>query len=160
MVDQVYYSAGDTDVASALLATVLLSTTLQMAGVAFNHRRRGFFALGKELAIVLSGCKPLVDTRRMVSGFEFVGVPVDLRGERTGCKMIELVVESVPSVTIVICNTLTGRGLTTASYVPLCSIFVSLLTIATTSTGVFFGFDSDPESLRLGVGIDQPERPQ
>jgi hypothetical protein len=150
MVDQVYYSAGDTDVASALLATVLLSTTLQMAGVAFIHRRRGSFALGKELAIVLSGCKPLVDTRRMVSGFEFVGVPVDLRGERTYCKMIELVVESVPSVTIVICNTLAGRGLTTASYVAFCSIFVSLLTIATTSTGVFFGFDSDPES-RLKV---------
>jgi hypothetical protein len=132
-----------TDVASAYLATVLFSMALQMCITIYVHRHRGFRALALELLIVLSGFKPLVDVRRMLSGHEIAGAPISLNNERTGCKMIEMVIEAVPSVVIVIRQTLVS-GVT--SVVPLFSIFVSLLTIATTSTGIFFGYDMDPGS--------------
>ena len=140
-----YYDAGQTNVASALLATVLLSTALQMSIVTFIHQHRGFGPLALEYAIVLSGLKPLLDTRRMLKhgpGHQHVGAAVGTKTERTGCKMVELVVEAVPSVIIVIYTTL-ASGVT--SYVPLLSIGVSLLTIAATSTGTYFGFDQDAD---------------
>jgi hypothetical protein len=131
-----------TDVASAYLTTVLLSMLIQMVGVTYNHRHRGFGPLVLELLIVLSCFKPLVDTRRVLNAHKIVGAPVDARFERTGCKMVELVVNAVPSVIIVIRSAL-ASGVT--SYVPLFSIGTSLLSIATISTGTFFGFDQDPE---------------
>ncbi len=138
-----YYLAGVTDVASALLATVLFSMALQMWVTVYVHRHRGFRALTLEVLIALSGFKPLVDTHRMLSGHEIAGAQLSLNMERTGCKMVEVVIEAVPSVIIVIRQTL-ASGVT--SVVPLVSILVSLLTIATTSTGIFFGFDMDPGS--------------
>jgi hypothetical protein len=134
---------GMTDVASALLATVIFSTMLQIVLVIFVHRHRGFLPVLLEVLAVLSGFKPLVDTRRMLSGREVEGAPMHINNERTGCKMIEMVIEAVPSAVIVIRSTL-ASGVT--SFVPLLSILISLLTIATTSTGIFFGFDLDPGS--------------
>jgi hypothetical protein len=138
----VYYLAGQSDVASALLATVMLSMLVQNVGVIFNHRHRGLGPLALEILVVLSGFKPLVDTRRVLNKHKIVGAPVDVMFERTGCKMAELVLEAVPSVIIVIRSTL-AFGVT--SYVPLFSIGMSLLSIATISTGTFFGFDQDPD---------------
>ena len=157
---QVYYLAGETGVASALLATVIVSMMLQICLVIFVHRHRGFRPVLLEVLIVLSGFKPLVDTRRMFTGHEIAGAAVSLNNERTGCKMVEMVIEAVPSVVIVFRNTL-ASGVT--SYVPLCSILVSLLTIATTSTGIFFGFDLDSSSRQhspmfYGCIRDNPRR--
>ncbi len=140
-----YYDAGQTYVASALLATVLLSSAFQMIIVTVIHRHRGFGPLALELIVVLSGFKPLLDTRRMLkhgTSHKRVGAPAGTKAERTSCKLVELVFEAVPSVIIVIFTTL-ASGVT--SYVPLLSIGVSLLTIATTSTGIYFGFDQDAD---------------
>ncbi len=46
-----YYDAGQTYVASALLATVLLSTAIQMTIVTVIHRHRGFGPLALELIV-------------------------------------------------------------------------------------------------------------
>ncbi len=77
---QVYYLVGMTDVASAYLTTVLLSMLIQMVGVTYNHRQRGFGPLVLELLIVLSCFKPLVDTRRVLNAHKIVGAPVDANG--------------------------------------------------------------------------------
>ena len=138
-----YYDAGQTYVASSLLATLLLSTAIQMTIVTVIHRHRGFGPLALELIVVLSGFKPLLDTHRMLkhgTRHQHVGAPAGTQAERTSCKLVELVFEAVPSVIIVIFTTLVS-GVT--NYAPLLSIGVSLLTIATASTGIYFGYDQD-----------------
>jgi hypothetical protein len=116
-----------------------------MSIVTVNHRHRGFGPLALELIVVLSCFKPLLDTRRMLkhgTSHQHVGAPAGTQAERTSYKLVELVFEAVPSVIIVIFTTLVS-GVT--SYGPLLSIGVSLLTIATASTGIYFGFDQDAD---------------
>jgi hypothetical protein len=96
----VNYRAGNTGLASALLATVLLSMSFQILIVVVAHRHHGKRRLMLEILFVLTGVKPFVDVWRILSGKVNVGAPLDTKNERVACKVTEIVVESVPTALI------------------------------------------------------------
>jgi hypothetical protein len=52
------YSAGNADLGSALLSTIILSNTLQIMVVINRHRHRGIRRVAQEICFVLCGFKP------------------------------------------------------------------------------------------------------
>jgi hypothetical protein len=96
-----------------------------------------------EILFVLTGVKPFVDVWRILSGKANVGAPMDTQSERAGCKTVEIVVESVPTALIQMHGLL---GATKLSFAAVFSIVMSCLSIATITTGMFFGYDADPAS--------------
>jgi hypothetical protein len=137
----VSYLAGNTGLASALLATVLLSMSLQIVIVVVVHRHHGRRRLMLEILFVVTGVKPFVDVWRILAGKVNVGAPIDAKAERAGCKVTEIVVESVPTALIQMHNLL---GATKLSFATVFSIVMSCLSIATITTGMFFDYDTDP----------------
>jgi hypothetical protein len=86
----VSYLAGNTGLASALLATVLLSMSFQILVVVFVHRHHGpgkRRRLMLEILFVVTGVKPFVDVWRILAGKANVGAPIDTKAERVGCKV-------------------------------------------------------------------------
>jgi hypothetical protein len=59
------YQEGNIGLAAALLATEILSMSLQILDVIVNHRHRGKRRLMLEVLFVLTGVKPFVDTCRI-----------------------------------------------------------------------------------------------
>ena len=96
----VNYRAGNTGLASALLATVLLSMSVQILIVVVVHRHHGKRRLMLEILFVVTGVKPFVDVWRILNGKANVGAPMDTMAERAGCKTVEIVVESAPTALI------------------------------------------------------------
>ncbi len=96
----VNYRAGNTGLASGLLATVLLSMSVQILIVVVAHRHHGKRRLMLEILFVITGVKPFVDVWRILTGKDNVGAPVDTRAERAGCEVVEIVVESAPTALI------------------------------------------------------------
>jgi len=137
----VNYHDGNIGLASALLATVLLSMSLQMIIVLINHRHHGKRRLMLEVLFVLTGMKPFVDTWRILSDTASVGAPMTSKAERKGCEVVEIVCESVPTALIQMHNLL---GAAKLSFATVFSIIMSCLSIATITTIMFFGFDTDP----------------
>jgi hypothetical protein len=137
----VNYRDGNIGLASALLATVLLSMSVQILIVVVVHRHHGKRRLMLEILFVLTGVKPFVDVWRILSGKVNVGAPMDTSTERNGCKTVEIVVESVPTALIQMNNLL---GATQLSFATVFSIAMSCLCIATITTGMFFDYDTDP----------------
>jgi hypothetical protein len=137
----VNYRAGNTGLASALLATVLLSMSVQILIVVVVHRHHGKRRLMLEILFVLTGVKPFVDVWRILNGKANVGAPVDTRAERAGCTTVKIVVESVPSALLQMHDLL---GATKLSFATAFSIVMSCLSIATITTGMFFDYDTDP----------------
>jgi hypothetical protein len=139
----VNYLAGNTGVASALLATVLLSMSFQILIVVVVHRHHGKRRLMLEILFVIAGVKPFVDVWRILNGKVNVGAPMDTKSERAGCKVAEIVVESVPTALIQMYDLI---GATKLSFATVFSIVMSCLCIATITTGMFFDYDTDPAS--------------
>ena len=127
----VNYLAGNTGLASALLATVLLSMSLQILIVVVVHRHQGNRRLMLEILIVVTGVKPFVDVWRILNGKANVGAPMDTLSERTACKTVEIVVESAPTALIQMDDLL---GATKLSFSTVFSIVMSCLSIATITT--------------------------
>ena len=75
----VNYRAGNTGLASALLATVLLSMSFQILIVVVVHRHHGKRRLMLEILFVITGVKPFVDVWRILNGTANVGAPVDTK---------------------------------------------------------------------------------
>jgi hypothetical protein len=124
----VNYRAGNIGLASALLATVLLSMSVQILIVVINHRHHGKRRLMLEILFVLTGVKPFVDTMRILNGKVNVGAPMGIMNERVGCEVTEIVCESVPSALIQMHDLL---GSTKLSFATVFSIVMSCLSIAT-----------------------------
>ena len=139
----VNYRDGNTGLASALLATVLLSMSFQILIVVVVHRHHGKRRLMLEILFVLTGVKPFVDTWRILTGKASVDAPMDTKTERVGCEMAEIVRESVPTALIQMHDLL---GATKLSFATVFSIVMSCLSIATITTGMFFDFDTDPSN--------------
>jgi len=95
-------------------------------------------AVLKEIAIVLSFFKPTVDVARLLRGYEVAGAPFTTHVERTSCKVIESVAESIPTMLIQLAQSL---GLGVWSWVSLLSISVSWM--ATASKAAMIAFDLD-----------------
>ena len=140
------YLAGNTGLASALLATVLLSMSFQILIVVVAHRHHGKRRLMLEILFVVTGVKPFVDVWRILTGKANVGAPMDIMNERAACETVEIVVESVPTALIQMNNLL---GATQLSFSTVFSIVMSCLSIATITTGMFFDYDTDPAQRAL-----------
>jgi hypothetical protein len=136
----VNYQEGNIGLASALLATVMLSMSLQMIIVLVNHRHHGKRRLMLEVLFVLTGMKPFVDTWRILSDTASVGAPMTSKAERKGCEVVEIVCESVPTALIQMHNLL---GAAKLSFATVFSIIMSCLSIATITTLMFFDYDTD-----------------
>jgi hypothetical protein len=139
----VNYHDGNIGLASALLATVLFSMSLQILIVLVNHRHHGKRRLMLEVLFVITGVKPFVDMWRILSGMANVGAPMDSKSERVGCEVVEIVCESVPTALIQIHNLL---GVAKPSFATVFSIIMSCLSIATITTIMFFDYDTDPSN--------------
>jgi hypothetical protein len=135
------YQEGNIGLASALLATVLLSMFLQMLIVLVNHRHHGKRRLMLEVLFVLTGMKPFVDTWRILNGTVNVGAPMGSKTERVACEVTEIVCESVPTALIQMHDLL---GATKPSFATVFSIIMSCLSIATITTAIFLDKDTDP----------------
>jgi hypothetical protein len=136
----VNYRAGNTGLASALLATVLLSMSVQILIVVVVHRHHGKRRLMLEILFVITGVKPFVDVWRILNGKMNVGAPMDTKNERVSCKVAEVVLESMPTALI---QTHELLGATKLGFATVFSIVMSCLSIATITTGMFFGMDMD-----------------
>jgi hypothetical protein len=139
----VNYQEGNIGLASALLATVLLSMSLQILIVVVNHRHQGKRRLMLEILFVITGVKPFVDTWRILSGTANVGAPLVSMQERTACEVVEIVCESVPTALIQMHDLL---GAAKPSFATVFSIIMSCLSIATITTIMFFDYDTDPSN--------------
>jgi hypothetical protein len=156
----VNYRAGNTGLASGLLATVVLSMAFQILLLVVVHRHHGKRRLMLEILFVITGVKPFVDVWRILNGKVNVGAPVDTRAERVGCEVAEIVCESVPIALIQMHGLL---GAAKLSFATVFSIVMSCLSIATITTSMFLDFDSDPAN-RLpsqgGVCLGPSSRPR
>jgi hypothetical protein len=136
----VYYLASEFQTGSLILATVCLSVAAQMLIVFYRNRHRGAGEIAKELLIVLSFFKPAVDLRRVMSGLEVDGAPIDTATERSFCKAAETACESVPaSIIAMVALLLSGRW----NWAPIVSICISWVTTAFKSTSLSFDVDTD-----------------
>ncbi len=88
--------------------------------------------------IVLSFFKPTIDVARLMRGHEVPGAPFSTHSERTLCKVIESVVESIPAMLIQLAQSL---GLGVWSWVNLLSIAVSWMATASKATMIAFDLD-------------------
>ncbi len=139
----VNYQDGNIGLASALLATVMLSMSLQTIIVLINHQHHGKRRLMLEVLFVLTGVKPFVDVWRILGGTANVGAPMDTKAERATCEVVEIVCESVPTALIQMHDLL---GATKLSFATVFSIVMSCLSIATITTAIFLNKDTDPAS--------------
>jgi hypothetical protein len=102
------------------------------------HRSAGEIA--KEVLIVLSCFKPVIDLRRQMDGHDVDGAPFDTNTERNICKGIETVCESVPASIIAMVALLRiGKW----AWAPIVSIGISWITTAFKATSLTFSLDTD-----------------
>jgi hypothetical protein len=123
---------------------VLLNTAFQSIIVVARNAHRGLREVVKEVLIVLSFLKPLVDMRRLMSGHRVDGAPFDTFTERSYCRVIESAVESYPSCIIqIVASCLTYHHSGSISWAAIASILSSWLTTAYKVTSMEFGFDTN-----------------
>jgi hypothetical protein len=91
-----HVQAGHYGTAYTIIATVSVSMLLQSLLVIVQNQHCGWKAVAKEVGIVFSGLKPVVDTRRLHRGSELDGAPIPRKLEGKCRKIIVTVVESVP----------------------------------------------------------------
>ena len=99
--------------------------------------------IAKEMLIVLSFFKPVIDLRRLMGGHEVDGAPFYTQTERSICKIIETVCESVPaSIIAMVALLLIGKW----ASAPIVSIGISWITTAFKATSLTFTLDTDRKS--------------
>jgi hypothetical protein len=126
-----------------ILAMVCFSIAAQSIVVFYRNMHRSAGEIAKELLIVLSCFKPVIDLRRQMDGHEVDGSPFDTITERNFCKIIETVCESVPaSIIAMVALLLIGKW----AYAPIVSIGISWITTAFKATSLTFSMDTDRKS--------------
>jgi hypothetical protein len=123
-----------------ILAMVGLSIAVQLLVVFYRNKHRSAGEIAKELLIVLSFFKPVIDLRRLMGGHEVDGAPFDTQAERSICKVVETVCESVPaSIIAMVALLLVGKW----ARAPIVSIVISWITTAFKATSLTFSMDTD-----------------
>ena len=130
---------GQTGSAIAITGLVIASQALQIVIVVVKNAHCGWRAVLKEVGIVLSFFKPTVDVARMLRGYEVPGAPFGTHEERTICKIIESVVESIPTMLIQLVRCVSSRD--AWSWVSLLSICISWVTTASKAGMIAFDLD-------------------
>jgi hypothetical protein len=138
-----YYVAGEVLTGSLILMAVCFSIAVQLLVVYYRNMHRSASEIAKEVLIVLSFLKPLIDLRRLMRGHEVEGAAIDTAAERAGCKIIETACESVFAAIIAMVALLrSGRW----GWAPIVSIVISWITTAHKVTSVTFDLDTDRAS--------------
>jgi hypothetical protein len=128
-----------------ILAMMCFSIAAQSLLVFYRNKHRSAGEITKEVLIVLSCFKPVIDLRRQMDGREVDGAPFDTITERNFCKAIETVCESVPaSIIAMVALLLIGKW----AWAPIVSIVVSWITTAFKATSLTFTLDTDRKSRR------------
>jgi hypothetical protein len=123
-----------------ILAMVCFSIAAQSTLVFYRNQHRSTGEIAKEVLIVLSCFKPVIDLRRQMDGHEVDGAPFDTNTERNICKIIETVCESVPaSIIAMVALLLIGKW----AWAPIVSIGISWITTAFKATSLTFSLDTD-----------------
>jgi hypothetical protein len=123
-----------------ILAMVGFSIAAQSLAVFYRNKHRSAGEIAKEVLIVLSFFKPVIDLRRLMGGHEVDGAPIDTQTERNICKVVETVCESVPaSIIAMVALLLVGKW----AWAPIVSIVISWITTAFKATSLTFSFDTD-----------------
>ena len=127
--------------ATAVGSIVGISIAIQVAFVVLQNRKRGVKQLAMAILIVLSGFKPAFDAFRVISGskahVDDLVLPME---ELVAIKMLEVVIEAIPSALIQLYGFLESDERALTSFV---SIVVSVCTITFGITCVCFDFDVD-----------------
>ena len=92
-----YLSLGWTGTAASMILMTGLSLTCQSLIAYYRRRHLGSTAVAKEVGIVFTFLKPVVDLRRLSKGYEVDGSPCSTATERSYCSGMEMVAESLPS---------------------------------------------------------------
>ena len=122
------------------MAMVCFSIAAQSLLVYYRNMHRSAGEIAKEVLIVLSCFKPVIDLRRQMDGHEVDGAPFDTNTERNLCKIIETVCESVPaSIIAMVALLLLGKW----AWAPIVSIGISWITTAFKATSLTFNMDTD-----------------
>jgi hypothetical protein len=134
------FLAGQSLGAYALLAMILACLALQIVVVVYQNLHRGTRVVAWEVFLVISLFKPGVDAIRVASGEEQVaGCPIDPLIEMTLCKVIELVLESIPGAVLQTYFLLYGDWTTAA----ILSIAISCLSTSFTATMIDYDMDTN-----------------
>jgi hypothetical protein len=139
----VYFVTGQYLTALLILAMVGFSIAVQSILVFYRNKHRSAGEIAKEVLIVLSCFKPVIDLRRQMDGHEVDGAPCDTTTERNICKIIETVCESVPaSIIAMVALLLIGKW----AWAPIVSIGISWISTAFKATSLTFSMDTDRKS--------------
>ncbi len=136
----VYFVTDQYSTGLLILAMVCFSFAVQSLLVFYRNKHRSAGEIAKEVLIVLSCFKPVIDLRRQMDGHEVDGAPFDTNSERSVCKVIETVCESVPASIIAMVALLLIRKW---AWAPIVSIGISLITTAFKATSLTFSMDTD-----------------
>jgi hypothetical protein len=129
-----------------ILAMVCVSMAAQSLIVFYRTKHRSAGEIAKEVLIVLSCFKPVIDLRRLMGGREVDGAPFDTNTERNVCKVVETVCESVPaSIIAMVALLLVGKW----AWAPIISIVISWITTAFKATSLTFSFDTHRKNRKL-----------
>jgi hypothetical protein len=129
-----------------ILAMVGFSMAAQSLLVFYRSKRRSAGEIAKEVLIVLSFLKPVIDLRRLMGGHEVDGAPFDTQTERSICKAIETVCESVPaSIIAMVALLLVGKW----DWAPIVSIVISWISTAFKATSLSFSTDTDRKKRKI-----------
>jgi hypothetical protein len=135
-----YYVAGELLTGSLIFMAVCFSIATQAGLVYYRNMHRSASEIAKEVLIVLSFLKPLIDLRRLMRGHEVEGAPIDTATERAVCKIIETACESVLAAIIAMVALLrSGRW----GWAPIVSIVISWIVTAHKATSLTFDLDTD-----------------
>jgi hypothetical protein len=136
----VYFVTDQVFTGLLILAMVCFSIAAQSLLVFYRNKHRSAGEIAKEVLIVLSCFKPVIDLRRQMDGHEVDGAPFDTTAERNFCKSIETVCESVPaSIIAMVTLLLIGKW----AWAPIVSIGISWITTAFKATSLTFSLDKD-----------------
>jgi hypothetical protein len=135
-----YFVAGEVLTGSLILMAVCFSIAAQALIVYYRNMHRSASEIAKEVLIVLSFLKPLIDLRRLMRGHEVEGAAFNTATERGMCKIIETACESVLAAIIAMVALLrSGRW----GWAPIVSIVISWIVTAHKTTSLTFDVDTD-----------------
>jgi len=95
-----YLDNGDTKQAYFLIAMMSLSIVIQLLIAYIQNRKKGKWALIRELLIVLSGLKPAVDAYRVATGYDDELNTFEPLTDMVMGKSTELACESIPGESV------------------------------------------------------------
>jgi hypothetical protein len=141
-----YYVAGEMFTGSLILMAVCFSIAVQLLVVYYRNRHRSAGEITKELLIVLSFLKPVIDLRRLMTGHEVHGAPFNTSLERAICKVVETACESVLAAIIAMVALLLSEQW---GWAPIVSIVISWVVTAHKATTLTFDLDTDSKNRKI-----------